>query len=221
MTLKFEFKGYKALLFALLAILLIFPALQDFEYAEFVSGVVLMGVLLLAVRATANKRSQFVLSGILGTAAVVGHFGNLLGLGTSFELLGMLGFGLFFLAAGAIIMTSIMLHIRRVTAEMIYGSINVYLLIGISFAFIHRVVEFIQPGSISGIESLSMGDGAFMPYLYYSFVTMTTLGYGDVSPVTGPAASLAYVQAIFGQFYIAILVARLMGLYVAHETNQD
>lgn len=221
LALTLEFKGYKALLYALLVILLAFPLVQEFAYAELVSGVVLVGVLLVAVQAIANRRQQIVISSTLGTAAVVGHFGNLLGLGSGLELLGMLGFGLFFLAVGVIILKNILLHIRRVTAELIYGSINVYLLIGISFAFIHRTVEFIQPGSISGLESLSMGNGAFMPYLYYSFVTMTTLGYGDVSPVTGPAASVSYVQAIFGQLYIAVLVARLMGLYVAHETQQD
>ena len=61
---------------------------------------------------------------------------------------------------------------------------------------------------------------AFSP-MYYSIVTLTTLGYGDVSPITGPAATIAYVEAIFGQLYIAIMIARLMGLYVAHESNQD
>ena len=221
MTFKFEFKGYKALMYALLVILLAFPALEDFTYVGIIIGLVLIGVLLIAVRAVANQHRQIVISGILGTAAVIGYFGNLFGLGVSFELLGMLGFGLFFLAVGIIIMTNIMLHIRQVTAELIYGSINVYLLVGISFAFTHAVVEIIQPGSISGLESLSMGDDSIMPYVYYSFVTMTTLGYGDMSPVTGPAASLAYIQAVFGQLYIAILVARLMGLYIAHETNQD
>ena len=221
MTFKLEFKGYKALMYALLVILLAFPALEDFTYVGIIIGLVLIAVLLIAVRAVANQHRQIVISGILGTAAVIGYFGNLFGLGVSFELLGMLGFGLFFLAVGIIIMTNIMLHIRQVTAELIYGSINVYLLVGISFAFTHAVVEFIQPGSISGLESLSMGDDSIMPYVYYSFVTMTTLGYGDLSPVTGPAASLAYIQAVFGQLYIAILVARLMGLYIAHETNQD
>jgi hypothetical protein len=217
---KLEFKGYKALLYSLVVILLAFPVLQNFVYVGFVTGVVLVGVLLVAVRAVAKRRRQIVISGILGTAATIGYFGNLFGLGAGFELVGMLGFGLFFLAVGIIIITDIMLHIRHVTSELIYGSINVYLLVGISFAFAHALVEFIQPGSISGLESLSMGDTSVMPFVYYSFVTMTTLGYGDLSPVTGPAASLAYVQAIFGQLYIAITIARLMGLYVANETDE-
>jgi len=92
--------------------------------------------------------------------------------------------------------------------------------VGLAFAFLHALIEFIQPGSISGLESLSMGNTTVMPFVYYSFVTMTTLGYGDLSPVTGLAASAAYVEAIFGQLYIAIMIARLMGLYVANESSQ-
>ena len=220
MATRLEFKGYKALLYALIIILLAFPVLQDFTYVGLVTGVVLVGVLLVAVRAVAKRRWQIVISGILGTAATIGYFGNLLGLGAGFEPVGMLGFGLFFLTVGIIIITDIMLHIRHVTSELIYGSISVYLLVGLAFAFMHALVEFIQPGSISGLESLSMGDTSVMPFIYYSFVTMTTLGYGDLSPVTGPAASLAYVQAVFGQLYIAITIARLMALYVANETDQ-
>jgi hypothetical protein len=217
---KLEFAGYKALLYALVIILLVFPALQNFAYLGLTAGVVLAGVLFVAVRAVANRRWQIVVSGFLGTAATIGYFGNLLGLGAAFQLGGQLGFALFFLFVGIIIMTNIMLHIRHVTSELIYGSINVYLLVGLAFAFMHALVEFIQPGSISGLESLSMGDSGIMPFIYYSFVTMTTLGYGDLSPVTGPAASVAYVEAIFGQLYIAIMIARLMGLYVASESSQ-
>lgn len=220
MATKLEFKGYKSLLYSLLIILLAFPVLQDFAYLGLIAGVVLAGALFVAVRAIANRRWHVVVSGFLGTAAIIGYFGDLLGFGTPFELGGQIGFGLFFLFVGIIIMTNIMLHIRQVTSELIYGSINVYLLVALAFAFAHAAIEFIQPGSISGLESLSMGDGHIMPFIYYSFVTITTLGYGDISPVTGPAASLAYVEAVFGQLYIAIMIARLMGLYVANETNQ-
>jgi hypothetical protein len=135
--------------------------------------------------------------------------------------MGMLGFGLFFLTVGILILRNIMLHIRHVTAELIYGAINVYLLIGMAFAFILALVELIQPGSITGLDSLSVADDSVMPFLYMSFVTMTTLGYGDMYPATGPAASLVYVEAIIGQLYVAIMIARLVGLYVAHESDRD
>ena len=208
-------------MYALLITMLVFPVLQDFTYIRFVVGLVFIGVLLVAVRAVANNRKQIIISGVFGLASIVGYFGDLFGLGIWFEAVSMLGFGLFFAAVGIIIMANIMFHIKHVTAELIYGSINVYLLIGMSFAFIHALTDLSQPGSISGLESLSIGDASIIPFVYYSFVTITTLGYGDISPVTGQAATIAYVEAIFGQLYIAIMIARLMGLYIVHESNRD
>ena len=221
MTFKLEFKGYKALLYALTITLLAFPVLDSFTYIRTIIGILFVGVLLVAVRAVANLRKQVLFSSVVGVVGIIGYFGDLLGYGAWFKAMGMLGFGLFFITVGIIILMNIMLHIRRVTAELVYGAINVYLLIGLSFAFILALVEFIQPGSITGLESLSVSDDSIIPFLYFSFVTMTTLGYGDISPTTGPAASLVYVEAIVGQLYVAIMIARLVGLYVAHESKQD
>jgi hypothetical protein len=53
-------------------------------------------------------------------------------------------------------------------------------------------------------------------YLYYSFITLSTLGYGDITPANGPAQALAYTEALVGQLYLTILVARLVGLYIAN-----
>ncbi len=221
MTFNFEFKGYKALLYALAITLLAFPVLDGFTYIRTIIGILFVGVLLVAVRAVANLRKQVLLSSVLGVVGMIGYFGDLLGYGAWFNATGMLGFGLFFATVGIIILTNVILHIRRVTAELIYGAINVYLLIGLSFAFMLALVELIQPGSITGLDSLSVADDSVMPFLYFSFVTMTTLGYGDMSPATGPAASLVYVEAIIGQLYVAIMIARLVGLYVAHESDRD
>jgi len=66
---KLKLKGYSALLYALVIILLVFPTLQDFVYVEFIIGVVLIGVLLVAVRSVANRRRQVMISGFLGAAA--------------------------------------------------------------------------------------------------------------------------------------------------------
>ena len=73
-----------------------------------------------------------------------------------------------------------------------------------------------MPNSVSGF--LAWNDGGWdSEWLYFSFVTMTTLGYGDVLPVSATAKAMAYMQAVFGQFYIAVLVAGLVGAYVAQQ----
>ena len=73
-------------------------------------------------------------------------------------------------------------------------------------------------GSFQGFEP-RMGQGWDSDWLYFSFVTMSTLGYGDISPITPIARMLAYMQAVFGLFYIAILVAGLVGTYISNRQS--
>lgn len=60
------------------------------------------------------------------------------------------------------------------------------------------------------------GSSSFAETAYFSFVTMTTMGYGHVTPTSAPARTAAYLQAVFGQFYLAVLVARLVALHIIH-----
>jgi hypothetical protein len=106
--------------------------------------------------------------------------------------------------------------------DLIYATICVYLLIGVAWAYVYSVLENIFPGSfnfplnlLQANPSLNEGRKHLTLLFYYSFVTLTTLGYGDITPVTPPAQSLSTLEAIMGQFYIAILVARLVGIYAS------
>jgi uncharacterized membrane protein len=81
------------------------------------------------------------------------------------------------------------------------------------------LVDVVSPGSFAGLSPQD-GRGWDSAWLYFSFVTMTTLGYGDISPVTATARALAYSQAVFGQFYIAVLVAGLVGAYIARRQSE-
>jgi len=58
-------------------------------------------------------------------------------------------------------------------------------------------------------------------FVYYSFVTLTTLGYGDIVPLSATARSLVYMEAIFGQFYIAILVAGLVSIHISNQSRNN
>ena len=103
-----------------------------------------------------------------------------------------------------------------INANRIIGAIVVYLLLGVFWAVAYSIVEVLQPGSFTGFEIGARNEWD-SEWLYFSFVTMTTLGYGDIAPLTAVARMLAYMQAVFGQFYIAILVAGLVGAYVGRE----
>jgi hypothetical protein len=128
----------------------------------------------------------------------------------------------FFLAIVAIL--SHMLKAEKVTADIIYGSICVYLLIGIMWAMIFAVIEIIQPSSfLSSMNEISVESSGLISrsnvrtLIYYSFVTLTTLGYGDITPSTPPARMFSTLEAITGQIYLAVLIAHLVGLHIVHS----
>ena len=86
--------------------------------------------------------------------------------------------------------------------------------IGIIWALLYGLVEVLIEGSFSG-NLLNVGGSRFWDLIYFSFVTLTTLGYGDILPMNSYARTLAYIEAIAGQFYIAILVASLVGAHLS------
>ncbi len=102
----------------------------------------------------------------------------------------------------------------EISANRLVGAVSLYLMLGVLWAVVYTLVEISAPGSFSGLPTANSEDWD-SSWLYFSFVTMTTLGYGDLVPVSAVARMLAYMQAVFGQFYIAILVAGLVSAYIS------
>ena len=99
-----------------------------------------------------------------------------------------------------------------ITPHRIQGAVAAYLLLGVIWADAYSLVALLRPGAFSGPVSPADGPRA---WLYFSFVTLTTVGYGDVLPVHPAARSLAILEAVVGPLYLAILIARLVSLAVA------
>ena len=101
------------------------------------------------------------------------------------------------------------------------------MLLGVGWSSLYSLCELASPGSFiyaytDRLEHPDMAFGAeksLIP-LYYSFVTLTTLGYGDMVPFSPPAKILAILEAVIGQIYLTVLVARLVGLHIAHVTTE-
>ncbi len=105
-----------------------------------------------------------------------------------------------------------------VDMNRVAGAISVYMLIGLIWASLYFFLSLMDPQAFDGVSDLGFGDAkllnaAYMDLLYYSYVTLSTLGYGDVTPVSRAAQSLAYLEAISGVMYVAVLVAALVGSY--------
>jgi hypothetical protein len=102
----------------------------------------------------------------------------------------------------------------------ILGAVCVYLLLGLVGSDVYALILSLDPGAFSLPDRMVEGaDGARVSLsqtLYYSFVTMTTLGFGDITPVSGAARAVSTLQAVVGQFYIAVVVARLVALQVSN-----
>lgn len=98
-----------------------------------------------------------------------------------------------------------------VDANRIVGAICIYLLMGLIWTLMYLFIAQAVPGAFNGVEQMVWYDN-FANVAYYSFVTLTTLGYGDISPVAPIARFLVYMEAVVGVFYMAILVASLIGV---------
>ena len=98
-----------------------------------------------------------------------------------------------------------------VDMNRIVGAICIYLLMGLIWALMYLFIAQAIPGAFNGVEQMVWYDN-FADVAYFSYVTLTTLGYGDISPVAPIARFLVYMEAVVGVFYLAILVASLIGV---------
>jgi voltage-gated potassium channel Kch len=97
-----------------------------------------------------------------------------------------------------------------VDSERIFAALDVYLLVGLIFGVIYRTLDRVHPGSFHGAASSPFD----LPQaIYFSFVTLATLGYGDIVPGTEAARGLAIFEAVGGQMYLVVFIARLVGMY--------
>jgi voltage-gated potassium channel len=98
----------------------------------------------------------------------------------------------------------------------IIGAVCIYLLLGLNWSVFYLFINMANPGSFHGLTSTVIGT-QFSEFMYYSFVTITTVGYGDITPAKPIARTVANLEAIVGQFYVAVLVAWLVGMYLSDK----
>ncbi|MCP4961963.1 MAG: two pore domain potassium channel family protein [Actinomycetia bacterium] len=113
--------------------------------------------------------------------------------------------------ASPLLIMSYVLRQERITIDLIFGALCVYLFVGIDFAIIYDVIYGLEPTSFAfaheGVKSL----------YYFSYMTLTTVGYGDITPMSGVARALTVVEAITGQILLVVMVARLIGIQIAQQ----
>lgn len=117
------------------------------------------------------------------------------------------------------------LRLKEITGEAISMAISVYLLLGFTWGFVYDVIYQLQPSafSLNGVPSAPLvgrGHPVFPVLSYFSFITLTSIGYGDIAPVTLQARFVAMAEGVTGQFFLAVLVARLVSMQILRMTAQ-
>lgn len=176
-------------------------------------------VLVLTILSLAGNR-WVVLSGLV--LAGIGYGGLLLnaaGFHPAFQIWSDSALVLFFVLASILIFRYV-LQTRRVTANTIWAALCVYLFIGLLWSIAYVILMYMNPETFLAPEAfLTAGQRlGFSEFIYYSFVTLTTLGYGDITPVSESARALSSLEAVIGQMYMTVLVARLVGMHIAFAT---
>jgi hypothetical protein len=205
-------------LFLLISILLMFilrPFLEGFIGIAFLMELFFLFIFLSAVYAASQKKSTFIVAAVMVLLTEVlrclNYFTGISSIGIAGNILGCL----LFIYTAAIILAYLFSE-NNITADMIIGAICVYFLLGLIWAFVFSTLESLQPGSLR----MPQGTVTQATFTYYSYTTLTTLGYGDVTPISSPARYLAILEAMIGQLYIAVLVARLVGVHIAQARSE-
>lgn len=217
---KIKRANFHYMLLGLLALLFAQPILQEIyeRPPSFWLSLAFDAVLIIGVWTLVESRVAFAMGLVLAVLSVVSTGIGVVWPSRPIELVTMLilfvfcGLSLWFAMRGV-------LQDETVDLNRLTGAICVYLLLGVMWGIAYAVVAYVFPGSFTGLGDTYTFDN-WTKLLYYSFVTLTTLGYGDITPVRPVAQALAYLQAVAGIFYIAILVGTLVGAFLSRKQNE-
>jgi hypothetical protein len=200
------------LLVALALLFFSFPFVEEVKGGDVIVSILLSLVLLSAVVAVADRKGVFFIALLLAIPAIGGRWIN--------HFRPDLIPPSVFLTAGLILIAFVVANLLRfilrapsVTLEVLCASISAYLMLGLMWTVAYWLVDQITPGAFAfntnGSRQSMNGFNAF----YFSFITLSTVGYGDITPLSRIARWLAAMEAMTGMLYVAVLIARLVSLY--------
>jgi voltage-gated potassium channel len=207
---------FLVLLILILLLLVLTPFLDEFVQTRILMDVFLTAIFIFIICTIRLKRSQAIIASVLVLPLIVATWSTYFVEIKTFSLFSRI-FGALFFAYAAINILRIVLKSEKVTRETIFAAIVAYLLIALMWAFLYMILERVSPGSFSFPAKGFHGE--MMRYEYLSFVTITTLGYGDITPVTDKASALVIIEAVVGQIYLVVLVAWLVGMHVSRRSK--
>jgi hypothetical protein len=207
------------LLIALALFIFFAPFVEEIRGGDLIVSVLLSLVLISAVFAVASRRSTLIIALLLAIPALVGRWINYF----RPDLVSPAVFLPAGLALIAFVVANLLRFVLRapsVNADVLCASISAYLMLGLLWTFAYWLVDQLNQEAFSfntttGTKETMVGFNAF----YFSFITLSTVGYGDIIPVSKVARMLAATEAITGLLYVAVLISRLVSLYSAPKSE--
>ncbi|TXK99502.1 hypothetical protein BMR07_01270 [Methylococcaceae bacterium CS1] len=205
---------FLVLLFSLILFFAIYPIVENSLVATLVLNLFFMLIIFSGVIAISDTRRPLLISVGLALLAVVFRWTHYF---YQFDLWLILehSSNTLFWTYIAVRMLKFILSQSNITAELIYAAVAVYFIFGLAWASIYQVIEISNPSSFSMSNAEASTQNFIFQMWYFSMVTLTTLGYGDISPVTMTARVFVVLEAIMRQFYLAVLIASLIGRRIA------
>ena len=205
------------MLLALVGVILFHPMIDNIVHVQFLIEIFISLLFLSCIFAVSFKKHHPIIAALLAlptfTIMWTSHFVDIGG----FEHVKNL-FGMLFMLYLTILFLEHFFRQDEINREVIFGSLVVYLLMGLMWGYGYTLLEHLLPGSFThpaGLSELNLD-----AFDYFSFVTMTTLGYGDITPASDSARAMVMIQAVTGQVYLAVLVARLVGINIAQRIEK-
>lgn len=201
------------LLAALLAQLLFYPVFAQGPGWAILGTLLNAATLLAGILAVSERKRDWIISTAIAIPQVTLTVIAIL-LGTGLLAIPSI---LLFVAFFVFTLTRLLAYVvrgRTVTADKISAAVSIYLLMGLAWASIYVLIDSLAPGSFVSLNGAIPTDSSGKPdYIYFSFVTLTTLGYGDITPASSAVRPLIVLESLGGVLYIAVLIARLVSLY--------
>lgn len=210
-------------LLLVLACLIVFQPFVVNAAGKFLLEMLFVAALFAGLRAIEIKRGLLRFEVVLLVVSLLlGYAGSLLNNHLLFGL-GLVGEALF-LSIVAITILIDLFQSKKVSGDTMAGAVCVYLMIALIWSYLYVLVELGFPGSFSFTQGQARMhlwlSKEFYSFFYFSLITMTTVGYGDVTPISKAARTCASLEAILGQIYLTILVARLVGMHLLHQQRR-
>jgi voltage-gated potassium channel len=209
-----------ALLISILLLFVVAPFVVHLHDGILVMNVISAAVLVAGSYALSERKHLFAIAIVLSAITIIGT-GLLLAFRQPWALLISHSSVVVLVAFFSVTILSYVLGSGRVTSDKIFAAICVYMLIGYGWTFVYSILLELEPQSFIATSEVARNNyvDRILQLRYFSFMTLTTVGYGDIVPRSPAARTMTILQAVMGQFYLVALVGRLVGLHIVHGSD--